>query len=147
MTCPISDTNSSEPAPEGTILDILGEERVERIVERFYHYNLTDKNTKLFFQGINVERLQRMQTRFLIHLLGGKAINTRKMRAAHKRLLDLNDGHFDAVLNNLKKAVKDMGISRDLTQRIMAAAETTRDDVLGRTPLPKHQPVDDLDFV
>ncbi|ORX82230.1 globin-like protein, partial [Basidiobolus meristosporus CBS 931.73] len=115
-----------------TILDILGEERVERIVERFYHYNLTDKNTKAFFQGINVERLQRMQTRFLVHLLGGKAINTRKMRAAHKRLLDLNDRHFDAVLNNLRKAVWDMGINRELTKKIMAAAETTRDDVLGR---------------
>ncbi|KAK9761873.1 hypothetical protein K7432_012895, partial [Basidiobolus ranarum] len=92
MACPLTDS----PAQEVTILDILGEERVERIVERFYHYNLTDKNTKLFFQGINVERLQRMQTRFLVHLLGGKPINPRKMSAGHKRLLDLNDRHFDA---------------------------------------------------
>ncbi|ORX93365.1 globin-like protein [Basidiobolus meristosporus CBS 931.73] len=119
---------------EPTILEILGEDRVEQIVERFYHYNLTDKKTRAFFHGINIERLQRMQTVFLVHLLGGKPINMRKMRSAHKRLLDLTDAHFDAVMKNLMKAAKDMRVPRNLRDRILQAAEVTRDDVLGRTP-------------
>ncbi|ORY06798.1 globin-like protein [Basidiobolus meristosporus CBS 931.73] len=123
---------------EPTILEILGEDRVEQIVERFYHYNLTDKKTRLFFQGINIERLQRMQTVFLVHLLGGKPINMRKMRSAHKRLLDLNDGHFDAVMKNLMRAAKDLKVPRHLRERILDAAEVTRDDVLGRTPVHEH---------
>ncbi|KAK9687479.1 hypothetical protein K7432_014779 [Basidiobolus ranarum] len=123
-------TKTTEP----TILEILGEDRVELLVERFYHYNLTDRKTRIFFQGVNIERLQRMQTTFLIHLLGGRQMNMTKMRAAHKRLLDLNDSHFDAVMKNLTKAAKDLGISPKLTVGILAAAETTRDDVLGRVP-------------
>ncbi|ORX98322.1 globin-like protein, partial [Basidiobolus meristosporus CBS 931.73] len=109
-----------------------GEDIVELMVEKFYHYNLTDRRTRVFFQGINIERLQRMQTTFLVHLLGGKKINMAKMRAAHRRLLDLNDFHFDAVMKNLMKAAKDLGVSLKLRERILAAAETTRDDVLGR---------------
>ncbi|ORX97366.1 globin-like protein [Basidiobolus meristosporus CBS 931.73] len=123
---------NSRESSESTVLDILGEDKVELLVERFYHYNLTDRKTRLFFQGVNIERLQRMQTTFLIHLLGGKQMNMTRMRAAHKRLLDLNDSHFDAMLKNLTKAGKDLGISSELRERILAAAETTRDDVLGR---------------
>ncbi|KAK9718620.1 hypothetical protein K7432_005340 [Basidiobolus ranarum] len=124
------DAKNSEP----TILEILGEDIVELMVEKFYHYNLTDRKTRLFFQGVNIERLQRMQTTFLVHLLGGKKMNMSKMRAAHKRLLDLNDFHFDAMMKNLMKAARDLGVSLKLRERLLAAAETTRDDVLGRTP-------------
>ncbi|KAK9767879.1 hypothetical protein K7432_001942 [Basidiobolus ranarum] len=133
MEIPLELKKDGEP----TILEILGEDRVEQIVERFYHHNLTDRRTRAFFHGINIERLQRMQTVFLVSLLGGKPINMRKMRSAHKRLLELNDSHFDAVMKNLMRAAKDMQVPRNLRDRILAAAEITRDDVLGRTP--KHE--------
>ncbi|ORX99319.1 globin-like protein, partial [Basidiobolus meristosporus CBS 931.73] len=109
-----------------------GVDKVEKIVKQFYHHNVTVEETRLFFKGINIERLERMQTLFLVHLLGGKQINTRKMRAAHKRLLDLNDANFDAVLANLRRACEDLEVPEELLERIMMAAETTRDDVLGR---------------
>ncbi|KAK9766132.1 hypothetical protein K7432_005008 [Basidiobolus ranarum] len=124
--------DSIEPA-EGTVLAILGVEKVGKIVKQFYHYNTTVEATRVFFNGINIERLERIQTVFLVHLLGGQQMNTRRMRAVHKRLLDLTDANFDAVLINLHRACVDLEVSEELLERIMAAAETTRDDVLGRS--------------
>ncbi|ORX90160.1 hypothetical protein K493DRAFT_318157 [Basidiobolus meristosporus CBS 931.73] len=118
---------------EGTVLAELGVEKVEKIVKQFYRYNVTVEDTRIFFRGINIERLERMQTVFLVHLLGGREINTRKMRAVHKRLLELNDANFDAVLVNLRQACVDLEVPPNLLEKIMAAAETTRDDVLGRS--------------
>ncbi|KAK9717244.1 hypothetical protein K7432_006359 [Basidiobolus ranarum] len=124
-------------ADDESLLELLGEHRVEQMVGLFYNYNLKDDVTRDFFQGVNIERLQRMQTRFLVHILGGHPMNTVKMRSAHKRLLDLSDVHFDAFLANIKRACHELCFSPKVIHRIMTAAEATRADVLGHNPYLK----------
>ena len=50
-------------------------------------------------------------------------------RSAH---LTLDDGHFDAVLDDLAHALRDLGVGEDLIGEVAAVAETTRADVLNR---------------
>ncbi|KAK9709287.1 hypothetical protein K7432_009131 [Basidiobolus ranarum] len=137
-------TNGPTKTISGTLLEIVGEEQVEKIVQRFAHYNLTSPSTSTFFLGVNIERLQRMQTLFLVHLLGGRPINTRHMRAAHKRVLDLQDEDFDSVMENLRNAICDLDIEVSIVDRIMELAEFTRDDVLGRNTFIKKAPSSEI---
>ncbi|ORX94797.1 globin-like protein [Basidiobolus meristosporus CBS 931.73] len=124
----MSSTCSSVP----TLLDLFSERMVEVLVDRFYKYNLRDRNIKHFFKGVNMEHLKSMQTKYLLHVLGGKQYNGRSMRAAHKRLLDFKDKHFDSILKNLTKAMKDIKLSDPIIKLVLSSAESTRDEVLGR---------------
>ncbi|KAK9702142.1 hypothetical protein K7432_011396 [Basidiobolus ranarum] len=115
-----------------TLLDLFSERMIEVLVDRFYKYNLRDRHIKQFFKGVNMEHLKWMMTKYLLHILGGKPYNGRSMRAAHKRLLDLKDKHFDCILKNLTKAMKDIKLSDPVIKLILSSAESTRNDVLGK---------------
>ncbi|ORY04104.1 globin-like protein, partial [Basidiobolus meristosporus CBS 931.73] len=115
-----------------TLLDLFSERMIEVLVDRFYKYNLRDRRIKQYFKGVNMEHLKWMMSKYLLHILGGKPYNGRSMRAAHKRLLDFNDKHFDAILKNLAKAMKDINLSDPIMKLVLSSAESTRSEVLGR---------------
>jgi hemoglobin len=56
------------------------------------------------------------------------------MRTAHAHLVKrgLNDGHFDAVAENLGATLQELGVAQHLIDQVMAIAGSTRNDVLGR---------------
>ena len=57
------------------------------------------------------------------------------MRKAHERLVSeqgLNDSHFDAVIDDLGKALRELGVEESMIKEVAAVAETTRNDVLCR---------------
>ena len=110
---------------------IGGEPAVNLVVDRFYDIVLSDSRINHLFKNTNMQRQRRMQKSFLNHVLGGKEYNGKGMRAAHAKL-NLTDAHFDAVADNLGKAMKDLSVPDDLIKQVLAVAETTRDDVLGR---------------
>jgi hemoglobin len=58
--------------------------------------------------------------------LGGQPYHGRSMKAAHAKL------NFDKVLENLDKAMASLNVPQDLMKEVLAIAETTRNDVLGR---------------
>jgi hemoglobin len=45
----------------------------------------------------------------------------------------LNDGHFDAVIENLAATLRELGIADGLIAQVAAIAESVRGDVLGRS--------------
>jgi len=55
------------------------------------------------------------------------------MRKAHKNL-NLNEEHFNHVAGHLSDAMVHLGVAKDLVDKVIAVAATTKDDVLGRTP-------------
>ena len=63
-------------------------------------------------------------------MLGGKPYNGRSMRAAHA-MLNLANDHFDAVMNDLGTAMRELGVKEEYVTEVLVAAETTRNDVLG----------------
>lgn len=54
------------------------------------------------------------------------------MREAHAHLKGLNDGHFDAVAENLIATLKELTVPQELIDEVVAIVAPTRDDVLNR---------------
>jgi hemoglobin len=57
------------------------------------------------------------------------------MRSAHQHMVDhmgLSDVHFDATVENLVKALRDLNVPEDIITEAGAIVESTRTDVLCR---------------
>ncbi|MCB1644750.1 MAG: group 1 truncated hemoglobin [Pseudomonadales bacterium] len=112
-----------------------GEPAVDAAVELFYKKILADERVCDFFNGINMARQKRMQKAFLTVAFGGPNHYTGSgLRKAHKRAVDfgLNDSHFDAVIEDLRATLMELGVPTDKVREATAIAETTRNDVLCR---------------
>ena len=113
-----------------------GEAAVDAAVDLFYKKVLADDRIKRFFDGVDMKRQASHQKLFLMYAFGGtQSYPGRAMRAAHKRLVDemgLSDEHFDAVMEDLGSALKELGVPDELIAQAAETAETTRDDVLNR---------------
>jgi hemoglobin len=115
---------------------IGGNAAVDAAVERFYQIVLADERIKHFFAGVDMNRQATHQKLFFKYAYGGLPnFPGRAMKAAHERLvteMGLNDSHFDAVLDDLGRALSDLNVPSDLIAEAAAVAETTREAVLGR---------------
>jgi len=109
-----------------------GEAAVDLAVDRFYTKVLADSRIARFFARTDMVRQHAHQKAFLTYAFGGSAAyGGRGMRAAHAGM-GLTDLHFDAVMENLAAALRDLGIAEALIAEVAATAETVRADVLGR---------------
>ena len=111
---------------------IGGDAAVDAAVVRFYEIVLADARIRHFFDGVDMARQTLHQKLFLKYAFGGMPNYSGKaMRKAHAHLT-LDDGHFDAVLDDLAQALRDLGVGEGLIGEVAAVAETTRADVLNR---------------
>ena len=114
-----------------------GKAAVEAAVDKFYEKVLKDDRIKHFFDGVDMQRQRNKQKAFLSFAFGGPQNYTGKnMRDGHAHLVQrgLNDGHVDAVIENLGSTLREMGVAEDLIKEVAAIAESVRNDVLGRSP-------------
>ncbi len=75
------------------------------------------------------------QKGFLTMAFGGpNTYSGKDLRAGHAHLVarGLNDDHFNAVAENLTATLKELKVPDALIAQVMAIAESTRADVLGR---------------
>ncbi len=120
-----------------TLLDqIGGPDVVDAAVDAFYVRVLADERVNRFFDPINMHTQASKQKRFLTALLDGKAKDPQTyMRNVHKKLVaddGLNDGHFDAIAENLQVTLESFGVEGDLLAQIMGAVGSLRDATLDR---------------
>ena len=76
-----------------------------------------------------------MQKGFLTFAFGGPNNYSGKgMAVAHKKLVEkgLNDGHYDAVMENLGATLVELKVPAELIEQAATIAESVRDAVLGR---------------
>ena len=114
---------------------IGGEAAVNAAVDLFYQKVLDDERVGDFFNGVDTDRLARKQKAFLTYAFGGPSEYTgQTLREAHAKLVrkGLDDSHFDAVLQNLGEALRELGVPEDLIKEAAAVAESARDDVLDK---------------
>ena len=116
-----------------------GEAAVNAAVDLFYEKVLADERIKHFFDGIDMKKQARHQKKFLTYAFGGSAnYSGRSMSIAHERLvneMNLNDDHFDAVLENLGETLVELDVPANLIAEAASIAESTRDQVLNRDPV------------
>lgn len=104
-------------------------------VAAFYRKLVTDPSISHFFDGVDGRSLKAKQKAFFALIMGGPVTYAGKdMRAAHAHLVKrgLNDAHFDTVLKHLRETLEDLRMPVAAAAQIMAAADSTRNDVLGR---------------
>lgn len=114
-----------------------GAAAMDQAVDIFYRYVLSDDRINHWFEGIDMEKQTAKQHAFLTMALGGPHSYTGKdLRAGHAHLVarGLNDEHFDAVKENLEKALRDLNVSQPQIDEVLNLVETTRSDVLNREP-------------
>ncbi len=114
---------------------IGGKEAVDAAVEIFYRKVLTDDRINTFFDGVDIEQQINKQKGFLTMVFGGPNEYTGKnMRDGHKHLVErgLNDGHVDAVIENLGATLQELGVAAEDIQEIASIANSVRDDILNR---------------
>jgi hemoglobin len=119
-----------------------GKAAVEAAVDNFYGKVLKDDRIKHFFDGVDIVKQRNKQKAFLSFAFGGPQNYTGKnMKDGHAHLVKrgLNDSHVDAVIENLGATLKELGVAPDLIKEVAAIAESTRNDVLGRSK-PKETP-------
>lgn len=115
---------------------IGGDAAVNAAVDLFYRHVLSDDRIAHFFDGVDMERQAQKQKAFLTMAFGGPHSYTgADMKRGHAHLVKqgLNDSHFDAVAENLAKTLQELGVGQELIDQVLAIAESTREDVLGRS--------------
>lgn len=105
---------------------------INAAVDAFYVKVLADNRVKHFFADVSMPKQHRKQKEFLSYALGGPLPWSGKdMRKAHEGM-GLTDEHFNAIAENLVATLKDLKVSQDLIDQVIAVVATTKDDVLGR---------------
>ncbi len=118
---------------------IGGEPAVNAAVDIFYRHVLSDDRIAHFFDGVDMERQAQKQKAFLTMAFGGPHNYTGlDMRKGHAHLVKqgLNDSHFDAVVEHLSTTLTVLNVDQKHIDQVMAIAESTREDVLGRSTEP-----------
>jgi hemoglobin len=113
-----------------------GEAAVNAAVDIFYRKVLKDDRIKHFFDGVDMNKQASKQKAFLTMAFGGPHNYTGEdMRKGHAHLVakGLNDSHFDAVMENLGATLKELNVPGNLIAQCAAIAESTRNDVLGKS--------------
>ncbi|MBI1318085.1 MAG: group 1 truncated hemoglobin [Candidatus Hydrogenedens sp.] len=112
-----------------------GEAAVNAAVDVFYRHVLSDDRINYWFEDVDMERQAAKQKAFMTMAFGGPHNYTGDdMRNGHKHLVEkgLNDSHFDAVAENLAKALAELNVPQAEIDEVLALVGTTRNDVLGR---------------
>ena len=120
-------------AREGSLYQKLGGwKSIDAAVDAFYVKVLADKRVNHFFEDISMQKQHRKQKEFLSAALGGPIPWTGKdMRKVHDGM-GLTEEHFNAIAENLIATLKDLKVSQELIDQVMAVVATTKDDILGR---------------
>jgi len=115
--------------------EIGGKNAVELASIKLYYHILEDDRINHFFKDIDIKKQSVKMNAFLTYIFGGPSLYTgRNMRKSHKSVVErgLNDGHVDAMLENVHTVLNEMEIAPELQKQVLAKLEKHRDDVLCR---------------
>jgi len=109
-----------------------GNAAVDAAVDIFYAKVLADDRINQFFTSVDMEKQAAKQKAFLTMAFGGpNSYSGLDMREGHKHM-NLNEGHFIAVVENLAATLKELGVSDADIAEVAVIADSVKDDVLNR---------------
>ena len=112
-----------------------GQAAIDAFVPLFYEKVRADDRINKFFDGVDMGAQGGKLNAFLTMGFGGpNNYSGKDLREGHSHLLSagVNDGHFDAALEQIKATLEDLNVPADLLSEVMAAAEGLRADVLNK---------------
>lgn len=110
--------------------ELGGYDSISAVVNEFYNYILKDDRINHYFQETNMKVQRLQQSNFLCMAFGGpKKYTGKDMRTAHAHL-KLTEDDFNAVAENLLKALKKFKVPEETIGKIMKIVASTHDEVL-----------------
>jgi hemoglobin len=107
-----------------------GEDAVKPAVALFYQRVLEDPELADYFRGVDMTRLRAHQRAFVTAALGGpKLFLGRSLHDAHSGLR-IDDQAFDAVVDHLICALRDLGVDDETAAEIAEQLEPLRVDIV-----------------
>ena len=116
---------------EQTLYERLGgKDAINTAVDTFYEKVLADARINHLFKNTDMNRQRAKQKAFMTYAFGGAPnYDGDSMRRAHAHL-KLNEGHFNAVAENLINTLKGLNVPQNLINETIAIVATTKNDVL-----------------
>lgn len=124
-------SNNRSPAHASTLYDQLGAKPgLEKLVDRAVEIFTTDPRIAALFEDSNLDRHKRMLVELFCQLSGGGCVYTgHTMVAAHKGL-HLNTDSFNALVEDLKRAMDQSAIPFSTQNRLLALLAPMYRDVV-----------------
>lgn len=111
---------------------IGGEKAVDAAVDLFYRKVLADERISHFFDTVDMDGMRAKQKAFLTFAFGGpNHYSGQDMRKAHAHL-NLAEGHFEAVMENLGATLAELGVPEDLIGKAAGIALSVKGEVLDK---------------
>jgi hemoglobin len=108
-----------------------GAEAVKRIVDGMYQRVLADPELSPFFEGVQLERLRKMQYEFIASALGGPVTyGGTELQAAH-RGRGITQQHFAKFVGHLAAAMEAEGVSNQDVDQMLGRMALYRDRIVG----------------
>jgi len=114
-----------------TLFDRLGrEDGIGKAVTEFYDRVVVDEQLSRHFGDVDMDRLRRHQTAFLVAATGGpKRYAGANMAAAHEGLA-ITPGDFDRVVDHLISTLRDLGIEEGTVGEVIGALAPLREVII-----------------
>eukprot|EP00451_Oxyrrhis_marina_P000507 CAMPEP_0204261824 /NCGR_PEP_ID=MMETSP0468-20130131/7264_1 /ASSEMBLY_ACC=CAM_ASM_000383 /TAXON_ID=2969 /ORGANISM="Oxyrrhis marina" /LENGTH=105 /DNA_ID=CAMNT_0051236421 /DNA_START=9 /DNA_END=324 /DNA_ORIENTATION=- len=94
----------------------------------------------MFFEGAKLQTLKRNQTDYIIATLGGPAdYRGRTLEEIHA-VLQMNDYHLDCFMQNMARALRDVGAEQDAVDEATVVLEQLRKQILYHSYKQKWMP-------
>ncbi len=107
-----------------------GQPAIDKAVDLFYDRIPHDKQAGHFFANINLDQRRKMQKAFVTMAFGGfDHYVGRSMKRAHK-YLHLEEADFMAVVNLMKRCMKDVGATDELLKEVDVILMSLYDDIM-----------------
>ena len=122
---------SMSASASDTLYDALGGEAVLiEIVDQLFVYNLADERIAHTFENSNIDRLKPILVQHLCALADGPCTyEGQDMRRVHTGL-DLKTRHFNAMVENMQKAMRDADIPFSTQNRLLSILAPMHGDVV-----------------
>ncbi|SEN23344.1 hemoglobin [Mesobacillus persicus] len=107
-----------------------GEEAIAKVVDYFYHQLvLKDDSVNHYFEGTDMEKQIRHQTKFISFALGGPhQYSGKSMEKAHEGM-NIQPEHFNAIVTHLHDALTHYGVSESDIGQALEKVGSLRDDI------------------
>lgn len=122
----------SDPKP--TLYDNLGGNAgVTAIISGTLKYTLEDERIAHTFAESNVPRVEKLLIEQVCELTGGPCTYSGQTMERSHRGLEITSAHFNALVENMQKAMDDAGTPFMAQNQLLAILAPMHDDVTGRS--------------
>lgn len=123
--------------PQATLYDKLGGEAgVTAIVSGTLDYTLQDARIAHTFENSNVDRVEKLLIEQICDLTGGPCEYSGVSMERSHRGLNITTMHFNALVENMQKAMDDTNIPYRTQNKLLAILAPMHGDVTGRNSPP-----------